>query len=149
MRAARPDDSDRLRAWRNDRATRRWFLDSTRVSARRHADWFSRRLADARCRIFIAEAGGHAVGQLRLEKTGRGAEVSFSVLPSVRGRGIGTAILRRAPVLARRELKATQLIAHVIPENVPSAVAFLKAGFEFAGRRRRRGTSVYEFRLRT
>jgi RimJ/RimL family protein N-acetyltransferase len=119
------------------------------VTSADHEAWFARRLSDPDCRIFIVEAAGRPAGQLRLEKARGAAEVSFSVSPDARGFGIGTEILKRAPRLARRTLNVTTLVAHVMPANVASAVAFLKAGFELTGRRRRRGTDVYEFRLIT
>jgi RimJ/RimL family protein N-acetyltransferase len=149
LRPARPADRDLLRAWRNERSTRRWYLNPAPVSAADHRRWLEARLADPRCRIYVAERGGKAVGQVRLQRTPRGAEVSFSVAPPARGAGVGTAMLERATRRAARELGAARVRAHVRPENVASAVAFLKAGFRFTGLRRRGDATVYEFEYRT
>jgi RimJ/RimL family protein N-acetyltransferase len=147
LRRARPDDASRLLAWRNDAATRRWFLDASRVQPDAHRAWFARRLEDGRSRIYIAETAGVAVGQLRLDRRGpRAAEVSFSVDRRHRGRGYGTLLLKRAPAAARRDLGVGRLVAHVKPDNIASAVAFLKAGFQFTGLAPRGGqpTKVFE-----
>ena len=149
LRAARAGDRDLLLAWRNEPSTRRWYLNPARVSRADHERWFDARLADAASRIYVAEQGGQAVGQLRLERTRLGAEVSFSVAAAARGRGIGPALLKRAVARARRDLGASFVVAHVVPGNVPSAIAFLKAGFRFTGIRRRRRTDVYEFECAT
>lgn len=146
LRRARAEDSARLLAWRNDPDTRRWFLDPARVPPAAHHAWFTRRLHDDRSRIYIAEAAGTPVGQLRLDRRGRlAAEVSFSVDRGHRGHGYGTLLLKRAPAAARRDLGVGRLVAHVKPDNVASAIAFLKAGFRFTGLRRRAGQSTYGF----
>lgn len=149
LRRARPDDAARLLAWRNDAATRQWFLDPSRVEPAAHRAWFARRLEDPACRIYIAEAGGVAVGQLRLDRRGTAAaEVSFSVDRRHRGRGYGTLLLKRAPAAAQRDFGIGRLVAHVKPDNVPSAIAFLKAGFRFTGVKPRAGQSTYVFESR-
>jgi RimJ/RimL family protein N-acetyltransferase len=146
LRRARSDDAERLLQWRNDPDTRRWYLQRARVPRRDHEGWLALKLADRGCRIYIVEERGTPVGQLRIERAGRGAaEVSLSVDGAARGRGIGTAMLERAATAARREFRATRLLAHVRPENVASAIAFLKAGFRFTGLERRDGARTYVF----
>jgi RimJ/RimL family protein N-acetyltransferase len=149
LRPVRPDDRDRLLAWRNEPSTRRWFLNPGRVRRADHARWFASRLTDGACRMYVAERDGVAVGQVRIERTRRGAEVSFSVAPPARGQGIGPLMLARAARRAARDLGASRLFAYVVPSNVPSAIAFLKAGFRFTRVRRREGTDVYEFEIGT
>jgi RimJ/RimL family protein N-acetyltransferase len=146
LRRARSEDAERLLQWRNDPETRRWYLQRARVPRRDHEGWLSLKLADRACRIYIVEERGTPVGQLRIERTAPGAaEVSLSVDAAARGRGIGSAMLTRAAAAARRELRAKKLLAHVRPENVPSAVAFLKAGFRFTGLERHGGAVTYVF----
>ena len=145
LRRACIADSERLLDWRNDPDTRRWYLHPARVPRRDHQAWLARKLADRNCRIYIAEARSTPVGQLRLERVGRAAEVSLSVDGAARGRGLGALILRRAVTAARRELHATRLVAYVRPENVASAVAFVKAGYQFTKLARRGAVRTYVF----
>jgi RimJ/RimL family protein N-acetyltransferase len=146
LRRARSEDAELLLQWRNDAETRRWYLQRARVPRRDHEGWLSLKLADRACRIYIVEERGRPVGQLRVERIApRAAEVSLSVDAASRGRGIGSEILKRAATAARRELRATKLLAHVRPENVASAIAFLKAGFRFTGLERHGGARMYVF----
>ena len=146
FRRARGADAERLLAWRNDPETRRWYLQRSRVPRRDHEGWLAMKLADRSCRIYIVEERGVPVGQMRIERAGRGAaEMSLSVDGAARSRGIGTAMLKRAEAAARRELRVKKLLAHVRPENVPSAIAFLRAGFRFTGLERRDGARTYVF----
>jgi|RhiMetdeSRZDD1v2_1073273.scaffolds.fasta_scaffold2483900_2 RimJ/RimL family protein N-acetyltransferase len=149
LRRARPADADVLLAWRNDPATRRGFLDASRVRRAGHDAWFARILGSDDSRLYIAEEQGRPVGQLRLDRrAARTAEVSFSVDVKERGRGVGDLLLRRAGTAARRELAASRVIGVVKPENVASAVAFLKAGYRFTGLSRRAGQTTYVFELK-
>jgi RimJ/RimL family protein N-acetyltransferase len=143
LRRARIADSERLLDWRNDPETRRWYIQPDRVPRRHHQAWLARKLADRNCRIYIAESRSAAVGQLRLERAGRAAEVSLSVDGAARGRGMGALMLRRAVTAARREFHATRLVAYVRPENVASAIAFLKAGYRFTKLVRRGAVRAY------
>jgi RimJ/RimL family protein N-acetyltransferase len=146
LRRASKEDSARLFTWRNDPSARRHYLDSARVTRADHDRWFELRLGDPRCRIYIAEdAAGRAIGQLRLERRRGRTEVSLSVARAARGRGIGTWMIRRAAAAARRDLGVDRLVAYVRPENVRSAVAFLKAGYRFTASGRRNGQQMYVF----
>jgi RimJ/RimL family protein N-acetyltransferase len=146
LRRARSEDAERLLQWRNDPETRRWYLQRARVPRRDHEGWLSLKLNDRGCRIYIVEERGVPVGQLRIERVGpSAAEVSLSVDAAARGRGIGSTMLKRAAAAARRELRVAKLLAHVRPENVPSAVAFLKAGFRFTALERHGGANTYVF----
>jgi RimJ/RimL family protein N-acetyltransferase len=146
LRRALKKDSVRLFNWRNDLSARRHYVNRGRVTRADHDRWFDARLCDARCRIYIAEDGaGRAVGQLRLERWRGRIEISLSVAPGARGKGIGTWMIRRAAAVARRDLGPEQLFAYVRPENVGSALAFLKAGYRFTTNARRKGRQMYVF----
>src|SRR4051812_27414159 len=120
LRRARAEDRDRLLAWRNDPSTRRWYLDPSRVSRDDHQRWFAARLADEDSRLYVAEQRSVPIGQVRIERTPRGAEVSFSVAADARGRGLGPQMLTGAARRATRELGASSVFAYVLPANVPS-----------------------------
>ena len=137
-----------LLTWRNEASTRRWFLDSSRVARRSHLAWLERTLSAGDVRLYVAEVARQPVGQLRLaRRRGNLAEVSFSVDRRQRGKGIGVVLLRRAAAAARRDLAVQRVEGLVKPENVASAVAFLKAGYRFTGLRTRASQSTYVFAL--
>jgi RimJ/RimL family protein N-acetyltransferase len=148
LRRARSDDAALLLRWRNDPGTRRGFLNPSPVRHGEHQSWFGRTLAARDSRIYIAEEQGRPVGQLRLDRRGRDtAEISFSIERTSRGRGLGAVLLKRAATAGRRDLAVSRLVAHVLPDNVASAIAFLKAGYRFTGLRRREGRTIYAFEL--
>lgn len=147
-RPAALSDGRLLWRWRNDPATRRQSGHSERVPWGEHREWLARRLDAPGFGLWIALDGkGVPLGQLRLESAEPGcAEVSISVASGLRGRGIGTAMLRQAPRrLGRTTMR--RLLARVKPENPASAIAFLRAGFRFIRVERRRGASFYLLEL--
>lgn len=96
--------------------------------------------------MYIAEDGsGRALGQFRLERRRRTAEISFSVRRRLRGGGIGTYMLRRAVTVARRDLGVRRIVACVRQDNIGSTIAFVKAGYRFSATARRSRQPVYVF----
>jgi RimJ/RimL family protein N-acetyltransferase len=149
LRLAEGEDADRLLEWRNDPDTRRWYLNPSRVTRATHRAWLSSRIDDPRCRLYIVTDGrGRPLGQLRLEAARGQAEVSFSVVPSARGSRVGTEILKKAGPVARRQLNARRIFGYVRPENVGSAIAFLRAGFAFVRLERIGGRAAYRLEQR-
>lgn len=146
LRAARPSDSGALLRWRNDSRVYRHYLTPRRVSRAEHERWLAARLTDRHCRLYILEAGSKAAGQVRLDLSGRAAEVSLCVDPALQGRGLGRRALELAAAKARR-LGLRKLLAVTLPENVPSTIAFLKAGYGFERRARAAGRPVYRLSL--
>jgi RimJ/RimL family protein N-acetyltransferase len=137
-------DADLLRRWRNDPSARRQFFDSARVARAAHGRWLDERLRDRRSLLLIAEAGGEAVGQVRFERAGAsGAEISVSVDRAHRGRGLGVRVIRLGVARARRVWRLRSVLARVQAANAASAIAFLKAGFEFRAVERVRGRRIY------
>lgn len=147
LRPARPSDAALLRRWRNDPRVYRHYLTPRPVSASAHAAWLATRLSDRACRLFVLVDGGRACGQVRLDLGRGGAEVSLCVDPARQGRGLGVRALNLAVAKARR-LGLGRLWALTRPPNVPSTVAFLKAGFEFERRARAGGRAVYRLTRR-
>lgn len=137
LRPATPADAALLLAWRNDELTRRMSIAQDPVTAESHAAWVASTLASTTRLLFVAEAQGAPVGQVRLdEEPGKSFEVSLTVAPSARGRGLGAALL----LAAEREARArgrVHLSAWIRAENTASVKAFKRAGYHgFAPRRR-------------
>ena len=88
---------------------------------------------------FVVEAGGMAVGSVALfnfDSFAGHAEVGISLVPDVRGQGIGTAAIAQLVEFGfvRRNLRRIHLQA--IASNVGAIRAYEKAGFVVEGRQR-------------
>jgi predicted dehydrogenase/RimJ/RimL family protein N-acetyltransferase len=134
LRAAGLEDSERLLAWRNDPATRRWSRDSRPVTRRQHARWLPATLGDVTTRLWIAESEGAPVGQVRVgPRSGGVAELHITLAPTARGRGLGSSLLVQVTASALADPGTERLCAYVNPDNVASLRAFARAGFGAAG----------------
>ena len=130
LRSATEDDEQRLLEWRNEAATRAASFTSGEISPQDHRRWFRRKLADASCRLLIAEEFGKAVGQVRLDRVdAEVAEISIALAAESRGRGLGREALRLAAADAAKELGARRLVARVKPANAQSVAVFQAAGY--------------------
>ena len=134
LRGATAADADLLRAWRNDPDTRRWSRSEAEVGADEHASWFGRVLSDASTQLWVAEDGSGPYGQVRLDPAGPGgAELSVTLAPRARGRGLAAPLLIEAAGRALAEPAVERLVAFVKPGNDASLRAFGRAGFRPAG----------------
>jgi RimJ/RimL family protein N-acetyltransferase len=72
------------------------------------------------------------------------AEVAFAVVDAYQGQGIGAALLRHLAVVAR-DAGLKELIADVLPDNLPMLKVFEKSGLDV---RAKRGPRVVQVTLR-
>ncbi|MFA6030768.1 MAG: GNAT family N-acetyltransferase [Elusimicrobiota bacterium] len=144
LRPATLADGAALLLWRNDPTAYRFFFHARPVASAEHADWLRARLLDPRTRLFmLLDPKRRPLGQIRLDLGRRGlAEVSLSLAPEARGRGLGPRAIAGATARARR-LGIRRLLAHTRADNLPSTLAFLKAGYQFVRRLRRGGYDYY------
>jgi RimJ/RimL family protein N-acetyltransferase len=94
-----------------------------------HRSWFEARLQDRDTRIWVLEASGRSVGQIRLQDKGEGPEVSIYVEPQDRRCGIAAAALGIALEQASAIWPGVRILARVRHDNTASQVFFRKAGF--------------------
>lgn len=129
LRPATRDDAAALLAWRNDPATRASSVATAEVSPDEHRAWLDRTLASEDRALFVAEQGGAPVGQVRLDRVGEGTfEVSLTVAPAARGRGLAWALLAATEAPAK-ERGGLLLEAKIRRDNAPSRRAFERAGY--------------------
>jgi RimJ/RimL family protein N-acetyltransferase len=134
LRPATADDSERLLAWRNDPQTRAMAVVQAAVERATHARWLAARLGAADTRLTIAEQDGEHVGTVRLDRHGRDeAELSITIAPAARGRGLARPAIELGVEHARHEWRVARVTARIRPENTASLHAFAAAGFEPAG----------------
>jgi RimJ/RimL family protein N-acetyltransferase len=109
LRPATADDSHLLFAWRNDPATVAASLNPRPVLPDEHERWLAAVLSDPDRQIYIAEEAGRPVGMARSERREGVCELSWSVDPACRGRGLAkqivTALLDRTPLPVRARIR--------------------------------------------
>lgn len=121
LRPAGWEDADLLLAWRNDPATRQASRSTQKISASEHRKWLAEILSDENRQLFIAREGGFPVGTVRADRTENGWELSWTVAPEARGKGLGKRMVSalsdriKDPVTARvkKENLASVRIARV------------------------------------
>jgi RimJ/RimL family protein N-acetyltransferase len=133
LRSAREADSAAFWELRNDEDVRANAFNTQPVPWADHQSWYSRKLSDVACRLWVIESdNGEWLGQVRWDIDPRlnTAVFSFALLPSVRGWGLASRVIRRACEQLLEEFPNLVLQAHVKPHNVASRKAFLRVGFE-------------------
>lgn len=125
LRKATIDDGERLLAWRNDVETRQNSLNTKTVSREEHFHWLEGVLTDPHRDLYIAEVDGVPAGTLRIDRDAPcGSELSWTISPEMRGKGVGKALL----IEARRMLDGT-LVAQIKEDNQASVKIAEAAGF--------------------
>jgi RimJ/RimL family protein N-acetyltransferase len=126
VRAATEGDSGLLLAWRNDPETRAWSRTTDPVAPADHGRWLARALNDPGRRLLIAEYGHKPVGTVRLDRDDDHWEISITVAPEARGRGLAVPIL----LAAELSLDDTTIRACVNRDNAASIAIFRRAGYQ-------------------
>jgi RimJ/RimL family protein N-acetyltransferase len=116
LRPATTGDVRSLWMWRNDPGTRANCHTTDVVPLETHERWLAGVLANPDRLLLVAEEGGVPVGTVRWDRLdGETWELSWTVAPEHRGRGVGTRMVCRA-VTER-------------PANVASIHVAIAAGF--------------------
>ncbi|WP_082143979.1 UDP-2,4-diacetamido-2,4,6-trideoxy-beta-L-altropyranose hydrolase [Nitratireductor soli] len=149
IRPAELGDETLLLEWANDPATRRNAFNLKPISADDYRNWFRARLQDtASCVFYIAETElGFPVGQIRFDQKEPSWEISYSIGPAYRGRGLGRKMLATAIERALQDLGNVQLLGQVKPDNLASQGIFDSLGFSLQSHAADR--YVYERRFNT
>jgi RimJ/RimL family protein N-acetyltransferase len=131
LRPASAEDEALLLEWANDPGTRAASRSHEPITPATHHRWLGRRLTtpdDAR--IWIGETDGLPIGVVRFERRGADrVEVSITVAPVSRGRGLARPLLEAGIVAARGVFGRVTILADVLPGNDASMRLFQAAGF--------------------
>jgi UDP-2,4-diacetamido-2,4,6-trideoxy-beta-L-altropyranose hydrolase len=146
LRPARMADMGLYFTWVNDTQVRMSSLNTAEVSWREHVRWFRRKLSDVASRLFVMEARGLPVAQIRFDFEGDQATIDYSVDRDFRGRGWGKPLVMsgiercsdRQGIVFRAQVKA---------DNLASVAIFRRIGFDLAATGST--TDLMEFRLRS
>ena len=96
LRPVRFEDAETLFKWRNDPETIANSVSPFGVAWQQHVVWLRRSMERDNRKIFVAEQNGQPVGTVRIDH-GPEAELSWTVAPEHRGKGIGKAIVGAVP----------------------------------------------------
>jgi RimJ/RimL family protein N-acetyltransferase len=126
LRSATIQDADLLLEWRNDPKTREASHNTGEVERNEHVSWLLRTLKNPNRRLLVAEENGTPVGTVRADFSESVWELSWTVAPSARGRGVAKqmVVLLASQIFEpiRAEVKAGNIASLQIAEH---------AGMEF------------------
>ena len=129
LRPATAEDCRWIWLWRNDPETRRASFDSSPIPFETHEAWFRATLEGKDRRLYVILADSMETGVVRLDVSGREAEVSIHLAPESRFRGVGSAAIQGMVDLAFGPLGLERLVARTKLDNQASVAAFERAGF--------------------
>jgi RimJ/RimL family protein N-acetyltransferase len=122
LRAANLGDADVLLEWRNDFLTRMASRDTGVVERDDHLEWLARSLQDVNRILLVAEQHDVPVATVRADLVDGVHELSWTVAPRARGRGVGKRVVAlfadRFPGALRAEIKADNDASASIAESV-------------------------------
>ena len=140
IRALRPDDrADLITAVGRTSAEsfyRRFFGVKHEFTEQEVASFLIIDFIDHVALVAVVEEGERSAivggGRYIVVEPGK-AEMAFAVIDEYQGQGIGAALMRHLAAIARRT-GLSELIAEVLPGNIPMLRVFEKAGFGFSAR---------------
>jgi len=125
LRLATAEDAMTIFEWQISRGTRAYARDPTLPTVAEHLDWFAKKLASADTRLWVAVRNERACGFVRLDRRGDEWEVSIVTAPTMRGQGLGKAMLAALDRISRGD----RLVAEILPGNEASHSLFRTSGF--------------------
>ncbi|WP_040925505.1 GNAT family N-acetyltransferase [Saccharomonospora marina] len=131
LRRATEADGRLLLAWRNDPETRRWSHTTNEIALEDHLNWLRGVLASPARELFVAETGdGTPAGTVRFDRLDDTTwEVSITVAPQCRGRGLARRILAAGERELRDRGGGGTVLASVHEDNAASVALFRAAGY--------------------
>jgi RimJ/RimL family protein N-acetyltransferase len=136
MRPVAAADADLLLAWRNDADTRAASRSSATITVDEHLAWLASVLADPGRILLIGSLDdGTPVGTVRFDElpTPTMFEVSITVAPGLRRRGLSLPLLRAGEAALLADRSATVIWANIDEANSTSLLLFSSAGYTLSG----------------
>jgi RimJ/RimL family protein N-acetyltransferase len=128
LRPATTADARLLHEWRNDPKSRQASRNTAFVPWPEHCEWLAAVLVSPHHIMRIAEEDGKPLGMVRADRRDQGWELSWTVAPQARKKGIGHAMLQQFVAVLDGRLTAV-----IRKDNVASARIAAAAGFEQCG----------------
>ncbi len=130
FRKAKKSDAQRLFEWRNDPLTRASSLTTEPIVWSKHLEWLKKTLRNPEREILIAvNEGGSETGTVRFDKLQEDGsiELSWTVAPEWRGKGVGKEIVTAAlalPFAVAKKVRARIKSDNVASQRIAQAVGF-------------------------
>jgi UDP-2,4-diacetamido-2,4,6-trideoxy-beta-L-altropyranose hydrolase len=131
VRLAKPDDCVEFFNWANDPAVREQSLSTSTIQWPDHKKWFAEKISSSSSEMYVLEASGLPVGQVRFEKSAAVAEINYSLDKIVRNRRWASVMLEMAMKMFGQKCSST-LRARVKSSNAKSSSVFKQLGFSEA-----------------
>lgn len=132
-REATVDDASVLFDWRNDPSVRSVSRTGDELRWGPHFEWVQQTVTRQDRTLLVIEQGNRPVGTVRFDRLGgepdRFWEVSITVSPAMRGKGMAGAILAEGEHYFRRSVPDTVLVAEMLETNQASYRLFRSAGY--------------------
>lgn len=131
LRKANIDDCRFIFDLSNDPVVRANSFSTIEIKWEDHINWFKKQLnSDNKIFLIICEDDETSIGQVRFDVTGRNnAKISLSLLEKVRGRGLGSKVIRMSTKKTFSETKVERVEAWVKKDNAASLKTFEKSGY--------------------
>ncbi len=126
LRPATIEDADFLLAWRNDTDTRNASHVTAVVPMEDHIGWLTKTISNPSRRLLVAEEIGRPVGTVRADLVDGIYELSWTVAPAARGRGVAK---RMVSMLAKQISEPIR--CEIKPGNAASIRVAEYAGMEY------------------
>jgi RimJ/RimL family protein N-acetyltransferase len=132
LRRVEPGDFKILWEWANDPLVRQSSFEAASIPWEEHLKWCNMKITDASCFFYLASfQSGEPIGQVRFDIEDQEVIVSIGLASSLRGRGLGLAVLLKATALFFENSNAKKIHAFIKPTNHASIRAFEAAGFRW------------------
>ncbi len=130
LREATENDCKLLWGWVNDPIVKASAFSSGLIPWETHLAWFTQKLDDPNCVIYIALADQiDEVGQIRFDINGSEATIDVSVAANYRGKGLGKNLIRAGLEQLKKDRLIQVFHAYIKENNLASQKVFVKAGF--------------------
>ena len=140
--------ADAYQIWRlaNSRTVRENAFNSKAIPLDEHIKWYRYKLSSSDCIIRVLEYNSVLSAIIRYDRINKSyIEIDFAVIDSLRGKGLGTEILKSTMAIAVQDLSVDCLRGTVLKKNGPSQKSFLKAGFKKVSESNIHGHDCYIF----
>ena len=128
LRPACAEDVVLFYGWANDSEVRKNAFNTGPIAWSTHQPWFAEKLRAAESRLFVLEAAGLPVGQIRFDREGKDLRIDYSLDEAVRGRGWGVPLVA-AGIAAVRKVLPGRICGVVKLDNRASQSVFERLGF--------------------
>ena len=125
-------DSEDIFRWRNDKNTRLMAKNSKEIDRGIHEKWFTERLADRNCYLYLGIKNKKKIGVVRFDYDAikKQSEVSINLNPEERGKKLSVVLLQQS-ILKYMKINKFSLISTIKKNNIASKKIFKKCNFSY------------------